>query len=76
MYGRFQLFANRVQMEATVPVNLLVPHVVHRKPLALPNANTTFWQLLATAIHATVLSYIWTRDTCYTLYFIDITLYM
>lgn len=57
MYGR--LYDNCVQTEATVRVNLLVPHLVHRKPLALPNTNTTFQQLLVTAIHATVLYYIW-----------------
>lgn len=57
IYGRFKLKANCVQKEATVRVNLLVPHLPHRKPLALP--NTTAHQLLATVKHATVLYYIW-----------------
>lgn len=56
-YRRLELHANCVQKEPISNVNPLVPHLAHRKPLALP--NTISQLLLVTATHATVLCYIW-----------------
>lgn len=78
IYGRFELYSNCVQKEATVRVNLLVPHLPHRKPLALP--NTTSHQLATGhcyTCYCVVLHMVHvTHAVVYWLYFIGITFYM